>query len=281
MNDKYIFTDYTGEQIDNLLQWLQTYKNNMLDTNKIIGNYTYILPSQSGTLALTSDLADKADKHGPLPKYAINNSSIDMVQFISDRSLSNKPFIFSIDNTNYLSFVQCYNSWITHFNICTFYLKRLDTNDIYTGTISLPTNVTFQVPISTMLGSSYHKIIETQSNKVTSVSSSSTNTEYPSAKAVWDIKGTKLYKHEFRIEANLVKIISTISTQITSISSFKEVYDNMVNGIPFLTIYFNGPNDSPVSADVTLFSKDANSFLKGNTINLSAIASDFDTVTAL
>ena len=37
---------------------------------------------------------------------------------------------------------------------------------------------------------------ETTDNKVTSISNSSTDTQYPSAKAVWNIKGTKLYRHE-------------------------------------------------------------------------------------
>ena len=41
---------------------------------------------------------------------------------------------------------------------------------------------------------------EFKQNKVTTITSESTHNQYPSAKAVWNIKGTKLYKHIVRIE---------------------------------------------------------------------------------
>lgn len=107
---------------------------------------------------------------------------------------------------------------------------------------------------------------EDLSNKVTSLSASSTNKQYPSAKAVWDVKGTKLYKHTIYIEDNdtIVELhiinTSSIPYQSTDFNSDEKLFDIIVASIRIIlqTFYV----DEPVGQTVTnMFFNDGNNYL--------------------
>lgn len=80
---------------------------------------------------------------------------------------------------------------------------------------------------------------ESKSNKVTSLSSSSTNTQYPSAKATYGYveanKGTKLYKHSIILSfgGGRIYIVSTKKTAYTTLN----IDDETMLSIRYTGIY--------------------------------------------
>lgn len=186
----------------------------------------------------------KADKIGALPKYGTISSSTDMVDFIQTNNLNKKPFIFAnplgVNFLGLMSYSQTSSGLlISTFN---FYCKSLSAEDIYSGTIS-EMDAFLQVPLSTMFSSTYHKETEITNNKTTSLSGSSTNTQYPSAKCVYDNLQLKADKSDTYTIAQVDNLVSTVkansyqkvdTTDYPTLQDFLDNYDNPEEGDIYL-----------------------------------------------
>ena len=151
--------------------------------NKIYGT------DNSGNQKLFNE-GDYAKNIGPLPKYSLPLTT-DMVDFILTNNLNDyKPFVFSIMNYGgYLGTFR-YNKTSGGFvtedlDFCIIDLEnfaRYEGTKYGSGTSINP----LTVKLSEIINNTYKKVSEIQSNKVTSISSNSTDTQYPSAKCVYD-----------------------------------------------------------------------------------------------
>ena len=126
---------------------------------------------------LVNALAGKADKVGELPTLQFDNND-NVLSKIEQYGLT-KSILFWCNGSIYFGKLSKVSP-----NILTFNFETVSTNikEHYSGTIQNATNTKF----SDIINNSYKHTDETQDNKVTSMSASSTDTEYPSAKAVFD-----------------------------------------------------------------------------------------------
>lgn len=119
-------------------------------------------------------LNNKADKIGPMPYYYVEPTD-NIINFINSNNVSGKPlFLFIDSNILYGSFKFVENS--------RYDIKFVVFPDgyIYSSSFDL-LNLSF----SNLL--IYRKYLEKEWHKVNTITSSSTNANYPSAKAVWDL----------------------------------------------------------------------------------------------
>ena len=98
---------------------------------------------------------------------------------------------------------------------------QLEGNQEISGMKTFNGTVTINVPLVDNTNT-----IEKKTNKVTSVSSSSTDAQYPSAKCVYDYvdanKGTKLYKHEI-----YVGMEGSFNINLLLVNTRSSVYENI------------------------------------------------------
>ena len=172
------------------------------------------------TQDLSTILADYALKAGPLPFFEVNAKMVSIKEFLTDNGLftNPKPFIVRFKNpTNpketYLMMITP-NS--TNFD---FEIEQLGTDVRYSGTNY---NITNATKFSDLMSNDYKNDYEESNNKVTSISASSTNDEYPSAKLLYD---QLLLKED---KSNKVTSLSGSSTD-TQYPSAKAVWDNLEN----------------------------------------------------
>lgn len=119
-------------------------------------------------------LNNKADKIGPMPYYYVEPTD-NIINFVNTNNVSGKPlFLFIDSNVLYGSFKFVENS--------RYDVKFVVFPDgyIYSSSFDL-LNLSF----SNLL--TYRQYLEKEWHKVNTITSSSTNTNYPSAKAVWDL----------------------------------------------------------------------------------------------
>lgn len=134
---------------------------------------------------VASDLSLKADKVGALPYFSVNlNDSV--LTFIDNNSINRKPIIL---NVSFEDFVGNYKNFVGQFRkniigpLYMFEFVDLTTGDIYSSSIPLSIST---YTFANIFSDSYRKLFEQQKNKITTINSSSTDTQYPSAKCVWD-----------------------------------------------------------------------------------------------
>lgn len=123
-------------------------------------------------------LGNKLDKVGLLPRIDVQPTD-NVYDTIEQYSLSSKPVIIDIPLYGLVFFGLFRNTYMKNGY---FYFKSVKGNDYYSAT-----DISLDIPFSNIFGSTAYKSeLETTKNKVTTLSSSSTDTQYPSAKAVWD-----------------------------------------------------------------------------------------------
>ena len=152
---------------------------------------------------------------GPLPSYGEISHGVLVTDFLTSNDLNNKPFIFNYLGSSYLAKFASHGQTLYGFEI-----EEIGGARRYVSTNADLSGLTF----SSLVGSDsiYKQDYEITNNKVTSLSSSSTDTEYPSAKVVYDNLALKEDK------ANKVTSLSASSTD-TQYPSAKTVYDECVN----------------------------------------------------
>jgi len=129
------------------------------------------------TLGTADQIDLKADKVGPLPNYGDLNG-VNILDFLTENDLANKFFVFKYQS---IAFITCFYKLTTKvysFEIITFY---------YNGQRYVGDMINLQgLKFNDVISNEYLKNYEVLSNKVTSLSSSSTDAQYPSAKCVYD-----------------------------------------------------------------------------------------------
>lgn len=157
----------------------------------------------------------KADKEGPLPKVVIPYPDTPSIgQFLDANNLWEKTFIF-----DWYIFYDCIARFVkdVSHNTVSFEIERVGRADRYVGS-----GVDSSYSISHIfMSNTYRQDYEIINNKVKStngLSASSTDTQYPSAKLVYDLLALKENK------SNKVTAISASSTD-TEYPSAKLLYD--------------------------------------------------------
>ena len=131
-------------------------------------------------ISATYENDNVVEKGSPLPviEYA---STDNVVTFITNNGINAKPVIFKSSSTPsnyYIGMIRYIGS-----SILAFELEALDSPTRYIGSTS--TNAS-SLTFADILNATYQKDYEIVNNKVTSINSSSTDTEFPSAKCVYD-----------------------------------------------------------------------------------------------
>ena len=159
---------------------------------------------------VNTELNKKADKVGPLPYFTNVSPDTILIDFVNEHSLKDKPFIIqtigvAVHYTTLLCLVNTSALGDQQFGfIC------LENDSFYTGLgIGLLENKTIM-----QLLVNYKVNYEETKNKVTSLSSGSTNTQYPSAKCVYDNLQLKADKSDTYTK-------SEIDTKLTSMLVYK------------------------------------------------------------
>lgn len=216
------FEDNYGAASDFNASGLNFYQDNyghnvqLLPPENISGMYDIYLPNESGTLAtkgyvdtenakdeklankvtsISSSSTDaeypsakavqdamdlKANKVGPLPKYSVAPTD-NISTFLTTNVLRDTAFAFSL--TNGRKFIANFG-W-TGSPVVSFEIEEVGSEKRYIGT-QIPTATFTTLTFSDVLSSTYEDDFELAKNKVTTLSSSSTDTQYPSAKVVYD-----------------------------------------------------------------------------------------------
>ena len=134
-------------------------------------------------------LSNKADKEGFLPHFDCYTGTETPLQFIQRIGITQygfgQPFALLTDGvgSGIRSFVGLFRSYNGgEDNRYSFEFEETATNERYIGTGVDLTNATW----NDIFSSTYSRPLEEQANKVTTLSNSSTNNQYPSAKCVYD-----------------------------------------------------------------------------------------------
>ena len=205
-------------------------------------------------------VSNKAAKVGPLPSYSVNGSNI-VYDFVRDNGLNRKPIILMIDNIPYFA----------SFGIdapMNFELERCDTaspNSRFVGSFS--TSYTFNQIIDV----SHARDYETENNKVTSLSSSSTDKQYPSAKCVYSELASKYTKPSTGIPAS--DLAPGSSGQVLYTDSNGNVIWKTVSGTGSVTSITAGTGLTTTSDSMT----DGGSITTSGTLYLTKVLSQGDT----
>lgn len=160
---------------------------------------------------------NKADKIGALP-HIIIPANTKVHQFINTHSLDNSPFIFILNNVPYFSTMRISGS---------FEIERCDngqTLSAYRWAGTFDNNQTFEEIIVDANLDNYEQVY----NKVTSISSSSTDTQYPSAKAV---------QNALDLKADKIGPLPSLTAVTPSENVYNFLTTNNVNGKPIALNY--------------------------------------------
>lgn len=131
---------------------------------------------------LVTALSNKADKVGPLPMVTIPYPNTPTVKsFLDEYNLWDKYFVFYWYTGTYIGF---FSQWTDKFNARITQCGSNNTWHVHQQSHSM----TFAAIITS---NSYREDSELNTNKVTSLTSSSTDDQYPSAKCVYDIVSAK------------------------------------------------------------------------------------------
>lgn len=160
---------------------------------------------------VSGELALKADKTGPLPLFDLGTDGYDtgLGDFISGNNLMNKPFIIQWtsdgDKYTYIGIIAQKN------DVYTFEFEEIANQKRYVGEIAI---IDFQnTTFGDILSYANRQDFEEVANKVTSLSGSSTDKQYPSAKCVYDIEQNLREVAEGKCKAYKVSYTETEPTQ--------------------------------------------------------------------
>ena len=130
---------------------------------------------------VSGELALKADKVGSLPFFDLGTDGYDtdLEDFIDGNNLENKPFIIQWTSDGEKS---TFIGIITQKDDYSFEFEEIANKKRYVGELDDLKNKT----VGDILSHTYQRDFEEVANKVTSLSNSSTNTQFPSAKCVYD-----------------------------------------------------------------------------------------------
>lgn len=140
---------------------------------------TGIVISEQNEISLSDDVSTQ---NRPLPYFSVNGTDI-VKLFMINNNVSGKAIILYVDNWPFLASLMFTSD---NQNSITFELESVGIVPIvrYAGSfVSLSGSDTFS---GLLMSSTYSEQYELDKNKVTSLSGSSTDTEYPSAKCVYD-----------------------------------------------------------------------------------------------
>ena len=138
----------------------------------------------------------KADKVGPIPRFQVALSA-PVKQFVNDNDLDGRTFILDfvagVDSTRSKTFIGCFH--MISSSLASYRFMAVDAPPSYFGNDEMPMieyfspaqSIDSNTKFSHLFSDSRKYKAELQSNKKTSLSSSSTDVQYPSAKCVWDI----------------------------------------------------------------------------------------------
>lgn len=174
--------------------WLLTYKGSIMEWIKL-NTYSYesqdanssviriLINEYTGTdllgdvliAGMRRDLAIDNSNRNALPSFTVYGND-NVIDFIEDNELNNKTIVLKIDGYDYIA---CFDQDEPGYS---FQLENTINSDRYGAYISDMDDITF----SDLLNNSYKHNYELVENKVTSLSNSSTDTQYPSAKLVYD-----------------------------------------------------------------------------------------------
>lgn len=121
------------------------------------------------------DLTPYAKLVGELPRFDVAGSTT-LNAFVFDNLVGRKAICVKYNNISYIGFI------IHNLTNISFYFVSLTQPKYYEGS-----NVNISTTFSSVFSSTYEKTFENTDNKTTSISQSSTDTQYPSAKAVYDL----------------------------------------------------------------------------------------------
>lgn len=149
--------------------------------------YGFNIPDNSSlvedkTIATTDQVDLKADKVGPLPHFNISSTNTNVLDFITANNVAGRTIVLHIEGNqdDIIGIVVPVGSKYI------FRFTWVSSNIIFESNAPVDlTNITWN-DIFNISYSPFKKEFEMTNNKVTSLSSSSTDSEYPSAKAVWD-----------------------------------------------------------------------------------------------
>ena len=167
--------------------------NNVFNNNSYRQNYEVVNNKVTSVSASSTDteypsakllydqLALKADKNGPLSFLPSVTGNENITDILTNNNLIDKPFICSCSSLN-THLYRC----LFHWNETGYYFG-FEIEDLITGDRWCRENAYLHlIPFSYILTNYTKNNYEITNNKVTSISASSTDTEYPSAKCVWD-----------------------------------------------------------------------------------------------
>ena len=160
-----------------------------LSSNKDLGMSGYLwkdiwfsgaLKDDTNSITVSQIVNDKANKIDVLPSFTVATFD-NIYDFYTENNLEGKSFILNMTNfyRGVTGFLQAGQPGTPHISF-TFILH--DGTTIYQGSNVEAENLTF----SDAFNDIYKKETELKNNKVTSLSSDSTDNQYPSAKAVYD-----------------------------------------------------------------------------------------------
>ena len=202
-------TDNGGSQTTFGVDYGTTFTGNVVRRDSSDQVYVPLTPTANGQAASKKYVDDadalKADKTGPLPSYAVNGNDT-VSSFITTNNVDGKTIVLKIDNRS---------SYFVYFELSNNYLNFILEEFGEEKHVWFAQNISaVGVQFDNLMSSQYKMDCEIINHKVTSISSSSTDTQYPSAKAVYSYAEAK---------ANKVTSISSSSTD-TEYPSAKAVY---------------------------------------------------------
>ena len=191
--------------------------------------------------AVQTALDLKADKVGILPHYTVEKTD-NVKSFITTHNVSNKPIIIQCSQLLAGSPILC--NFLLSGDHARFEAEVIGRDERFTAGNLSAINVSNKT-FADILSDTYKQNYELELNKVTSISSSSTDTQYPSAKAVVDYVSSKeklieITCSELKTKKENSQLISgkfyritdyTCTTTTVNTSSAGHVFDIIVKAI--------------------------------------------------
>lgn len=206
--------DFTNELKDKLDAIASDAQENVIEDIKVDGVSLDVIDK-----SVNIDLSNKADKEGPLPEFLVRPAD-SVIDFIETKGVNGKPIVLHLD-IDMPSKYYYYQGCITYSSSrLSFVLKEESSADIiYTGQIPSSSSITF----ADITSLSYLHVYENQDNKVTSISSASTDIEYPSAKCTYDAISAQ--------QAEINSKVDKIEGKELSENDFTDVLKNKLDNI--------------------------------------------------
>ena len=195
-------------------------------------------------LATKDQIDQKADKIGLIPNVNTINPNTKIIDFIAGLSKDEGFFCGILSTIGGPRLI----GWIKKIVPGTYTITAIDSGNNYSLTVNSSSTSTFADLLNTK------KVLEKQENKVTTISSSSTDEKYPSAKAVYGLvatTGTKFYKHHFDVilthaDLALIPENSDVHIQVNALSTSATPWATLgeLNGGGFIVSAFGNVSNN-------------------------------------